>query len=157
MLYVYSGTSLIRTPLGQTKVSLIEIDRGVLNSEVVTVSAQTWHLGQTKVSLIQGVLIERFHCIRTSEQSQMCVYSYIHNNEYISVANGNHVSNCPLVCHHSHVLVNHLKCVCVGLHSSIYYCSLTFTLPPEVSVCNIISILCLWYIQLSFDWYGTGP
>ena len=76
MLYVYSGTSLIRTPLGQTKVSLIEIDRGVLNSEVVTVSAQTWHLGQTKVSLIQGVLIERFHCIRTSEQSQMCVVTY---------------------------------------------------------------------------------
>ena len=43
MKYVYSGTSLIRTPLGQTKVSLIQR----------LLSTQMWHLGQTKVSCLE--------------------------------------------------------------------------------------------------------
>ena len=38
------------------------------------------------------------------------------------------------------------------LHKLYYYCPFAFTLPSEVSAC-----LCLWYIQLSFDWYGTEP
>ena len=40
---MYSGTSLIWTPLGQTKVSLIQ---GLL-------STQMWHLGQIKVSCLE--------------------------------------------------------------------------------------------------------
>ena len=52
----YSGTSLIRTPSGQTKVSLIE--RGVLNSEVVKYTNVAFGTDESvlfrELSLIQG-------------------------------------------------------------------------------------------------------
>ena len=55
---LYSGAPLIRTQLGQKKVSLFQ---GLK-------STQTWNLGRKKVSCLErcpyfrGVLIEGFHC-----------------------------------------------------------------------------------------------
>ena len=44
------GTSPIRTPLGQTKVSLINREVSLIQR---LLSTQKWHLGQTKVSCLE--------------------------------------------------------------------------------------------------------
>ena len=42
-----------------------------------------------------------------------------------------------------------LVSICFEVLSAVdaYYCPFVFTLPPEVSVHVIISILCLWYVK----------
>ena len=60
---VYSGTSLIRTPLGQKKVSWL------VRCPDFRGCTQTWHLGQQKVSCLSRCphfrvsWLEGFHCI----------------------------------------------------------------------------------------------
>ena len=64
---MYSGTSLIQTPLGQAESVLI--DKGVLISEVITYTNMAFGAAKAvlfiRVSSLQGV--EGFHC--------MCKYS----------------------------------------------------------------------------------
>ena len=49
-----------------------------------------------------------------------------------------------------------LRSPSVFIEDSILY-SIRVHFALEVSACIIISILCLWYIQLSLDWQGTEP
>ena len=63
-MYVYSGTSLIRTPLGQTKVSLINREVSLIQRLLNVAFGTDESVLFREVSLIiEGVLIERFHCI----------------------------------------------------------------------------------------------